>query len=215
MLRVPRPAQSGPRVRREQAAQRPISCKAVGSNSPRGLPAVPPSGPPLAVRGQTLAGPEPLGRICPRIAPSELKTAASGKATVTNGATKFAISMSTNNPGNFWQENPGWTALAITRPFAWADWGSVGTWCGYSGEPAPTATAIDIYYSDDQVYYGDQPVATTEEYAEQAEEIATTGQRRPRKATGCPWEFLRSHRMARPPAQSHHSTCSLPSVSRA
>ena len=79
-----------------------------------------------------------------------------------------------NNPGNFWQENPGWTALAVTRPFAWADWGSVGSWCGYSGDPAAYSYGDNIYYSDDQVYYGDQAVATTEEYAEQAEDIATT-----------------------------------------
>jgi hypothetical protein len=31
----------------------------------------------------------------------------------------------------------------------------------------------DVYYADDQVYSGDQAVATTEEYAQQAEEIAT------------------------------------------
>jgi len=31
-----------------------------------------------------------------------------------------------------------------------------------------------VYYADDQVYYGDQPVATTAEYAEQAAAIATT-----------------------------------------
>jgi hypothetical protein len=30
-----------------------------------------------------------------------------------------------------------------------------------------------VYYSGDQVYYGDQPVATAEQYAEQAEAIAT------------------------------------------
>jgi hypothetical protein len=79
-----------------------------------------------------------------------------------------------NNPGNFWQENPGWAAYAITRPFAWADWGSVGSWTGYSGEPASYSYGEDIYYADDQVYSGDQPIATTEEYAAQAEEIATT-----------------------------------------
>jgi hypothetical protein len=78
-----------------------------------------------------------------------------------------------NNPGNFWQENPGWTAFAVTRPFAWADWNSVGSWCGYSGEPTSYSYGEDIYYSDGQVYSGDQPVATTEEYAEQAAEIAT------------------------------------------
>jgi hypothetical protein len=79
-----------------------------------------------------------------------------------------------NNPGNFWQENPGWSAWAITRPFAWASWDSVGSWCGYSGEPTSYGYGEDIYYSGDQVYAGDTPVATTEEYAQQAEQIATT-----------------------------------------
>jgi len=36
-----------------------------------------------------------------------------------------------------------------------------------------TVTVENIYYSGDQVYYGDQPVATTADYAEQAEAIAT------------------------------------------
>ena len=79
-----------------------------------------------------------------------------------------------NNPGNFWQENPGWTAYAITRPFAAATWGSVGSWCGYSGEPTSYGYGENVYYSEGQVYYGDQPIATTEEYAQQAAEIATT-----------------------------------------
>src|SRR4030095_13874845 len=79
-----------------------------------------------------------------------------------------------NNPGDFWQENPGWTAWAITRPFAWASWGSVGDWCGYSGDPTSYDYGEDVYYEDDQVYSGDQPIATEEEYAQQAEEIATT-----------------------------------------
>ena len=77
-----------------------------------------------------------------------------------------------NNPGSFWEENPGWTALAITTPFAYANWGSVGSWCGYSGEPTSYAYGEDIYYSGEQVYSGDTVVATTEEYAQQAEEIA-------------------------------------------
>jgi hypothetical protein len=32
----------------------------------------------------------------------------------------------------------------------------------------------NVYYQDDQVYYGDQPIATAEEYAQQAEAIATS-----------------------------------------
>src|SRR6185369_11777492 len=77
-----------------------------------------------------------------------------------------------NNPGNFWQENPGWAAYAVTRPFAWATWGSVGSWCGYSEEPTSYSYGDNVYYSGDQVYSNGQPVATTEQYAEQAEAIA-------------------------------------------
>ncbi len=78
-----------------------------------------------------------------------------------------------NNPGNFWQENPGWAAYAITRPFAWATWwGSVGSWCGSSGEPVPYSYGESVYYSGDQVYSNGQPVATAEEYTEQADAIA-------------------------------------------
>lgn len=79
-----------------------------------------------------------------------------------------------NNPGSFWEENPGWSAWAITRPFAWASWDSVGSWCGYSEEAVPYSYGENVYYADDQVYSGEQPVATTEEYAEQAAAIATT-----------------------------------------
>jgi len=79
-----------------------------------------------------------------------------------------------NNPGSFWEQNPGWAAVAITRPFAWATWGSVGSWCGYSEEAVPYNYGEGVYYADDQVYYGDQPVATTAEYADQAAAIATT-----------------------------------------
>jgi hypothetical protein len=79
-----------------------------------------------------------------------------------------------NNPGNFWQDNPGWAAYAITRPFAWATWGSVGSWCGYGGEATAYSYGENVYYADDQVYYGEQPVASAADYAEQAEAIATT-----------------------------------------
>ena len=79
-----------------------------------------------------------------------------------------------HNPGNFWQENPGWTAFAVTRPFAWANWGSVGSWTGYTEEPVYYNYGENVYYSGDQVYSGDQPIATTEEYADQAATIAAS-----------------------------------------
>lgn len=50
----------------------------------------------------------------------------------------------------------------------------MGSWCGYSGEPTSYSYGEDVYYSDDQVYSGDQPIATTDEYAEQAATIASS-----------------------------------------
>ncbi len=79
-----------------------------------------------------------------------------------------------NNPGNFWQQYPGWSAWAITRPFAWATWGSIGSWCGYSGEQYPYSYGDNVYYADNQVYYGDQVVATADEYAQQAAALAAS-----------------------------------------
>jgi hypothetical protein len=79
-----------------------------------------------------------------------------------------------HNPGDFWQQNPGWAAWAITRPFAWATWGALGSWCGYGGEPTSYSYGDDVYYSEDQVYSGDQPIATADEYAEQAAELASS-----------------------------------------
>jgi len=63
--------------------------------------------------------------------------------------------------------------MRITRPFRWATWAAVGGWCGY-GDETSYSYGEDVYYADDQVYQGDQPVATAEEYAQQAEELATT-----------------------------------------
>jgi hypothetical protein len=79
-----------------------------------------------------------------------------------------------HNPGDFWSNNPLFATWAITRPFAWATWGSASDWCGYTEEAIPYAYGENVYYQDDQVYAGDQPVATAEEYAAQAEAIAAS-----------------------------------------
>lgn len=86
-----------------------------------------------------------------------------------------------NNPGSFWEQNPGWAAFAVTRPLAWATWGSVGSWCGYGGQPTSYNYGEDVYYSGDQVYSGDQPVATADEYADQAAAIASSAPSEPPK----------------------------------
>ena len=79
-----------------------------------------------------------------------------------------------NNPGSFWENNPGWAAWAVTRPMAWASWGAVGSWGGYGTTPTSYNYGENVYYADDQVYADNQPVATAEEYAEQAATIANS-----------------------------------------
>lgn len=77
---------------------------------------------------------------------------------------------------DFWQDHPGWAAWRITRPYRWATWGAITGWCSGYGwtEPVDYSYGENVYYDDGQVYYGDQAVATAEEYAEQAEQIATS-----------------------------------------
>jgi hypothetical protein len=69
-----------------------------------------------------------------------------------------------------------WGAWAITRPWRWATWGGMTGWLGGYGwtEPSYYNYGEDVYYDNGSVYYNDQPVATEEEYTEQAEQIATS-----------------------------------------
>jgi hypothetical protein len=57
----------------------------------------------------------------------------------------------------------------------WAAWPAVTAWMPWGwNEPVYYNYGDNVYYQDGSVYYGDQPVATTEEYAQQAEAIATS-----------------------------------------
>ena len=77
---------------------------------------------------------------------------------------------------DFWSDYPGWARMRITRPYRWATWGAVSSWVGGYGWSEPTSYSYgeEVYYQDDTVYQGDQPVATAEEYTQQAEAIATS-----------------------------------------
>jgi hypothetical protein len=59
--------------------------------------------------------------------------------------------------------------------WGWATWPAFTTWFptwGWS-QPVYYNYGDNVYYEDNQVYYGDQPVATAEQYAQQAAAIAT------------------------------------------
>jgi hypothetical protein len=59
--------------------------------------------------------------------------------------------------------------------WGWAAWPGVMGWVDYGWtQPVYYNYGDNVYYEGDQVYYGDQPVATTAEYAQQAAAIATS-----------------------------------------
>lgn len=81
---------------------------------------------------------------------------------------------------DFWSDHPAYGAWAITRPYRWATWGAYSGWVGYSAvEPVYYNYGENVYYQEGSVYYGDQPVATAEEYATQAEQIVAAAPEAP------------------------------------
>lgn len=75
--------------------------------------------------------------------------------------------------------NPGaWSAAGWAAGRAWtpATWPSVGTTLGWGAgvQPVPYNYGTNITYQDNQVYYGSQPVATAEQYYDQASALAQT-----------------------------------------
>jgi hypothetical protein len=73
-----------------------------------------------------------------------------------------------NYHGRFhWNDNTNW--------WAWATWGSIANWLPWDwNQPIYYEYGDNVYYEGDTVYYGDQPIATADEYAQQAEAIATS-----------------------------------------
>lgn len=81
---------------------------------------------------------------------------------------------------NNWFNNNWWNHNHWHYPYypgfncwAWAAWPGVMGWVDYGWtQPIAYNYGQNVYYQGDQVYYGDQPVASTEEYAQQALAIA-------------------------------------------
>lgn len=79
------------------------------------------------------------------------------------------------NPG-FWRDHPNWARWRWNRPYRWATWAALGSWFSWgSSQPAYYSYGDNVYYEGDSVYYGEEAVATADEYAEQAQYIASTG----------------------------------------
>lgn len=81
--------------------------------------------------------------------------------------------------GNWWNRHPGaWWATGWGAATAWGltGWAALDDLYGWNDvQPAYYDYGSNIYYQDDQVYYGDSPVATADQYYQQATQLAATG----------------------------------------
>ncbi len=66
-----------------------------------------------------------------------------------------------------------WTAATVWVPATWA---TVSTYCSYPTTPIYYDYGSTVVYQDNSVYINGEPAATAEQYAQQAEQIAVTGQ---------------------------------------
>ncbi len=79
--------------------------------------------------------------------------------------------------GNWWNNHPcdHWHWPGNGNWWRWAAWGTVGSWIPWGwSQPIYYNYGDNVYYDEGQVYYGDQPTCTADEYTQQAEAIATS-----------------------------------------
>jgi hypothetical protein len=68
---------------------------------------------------------------------------------------------------------PAWPAATFWR---WTPYVTVATFCGYPATPVIYDYGTTLVYEDNRVYYNAEPIATADEYADQAIQIAAVGQ---------------------------------------
>jgi hypothetical protein len=77
--------------------------------------------------------------------------------------------------GDWCHHHPYWHWRPGFNYWGWATWGAVNSWFPWGwSEPVYYNYGNNVYYVDDQVYYGDTVVASADDYANQAEQIATS-----------------------------------------
>jgi hypothetical protein len=122
---------------------------------------------------------------------------AGGKTGVVAGGrygTYFASSKTLATRGNYVRQNfhyyntfnPGWYARypgawfvagwTAARIWSTPSWGYVSEYCGYPESPVYYDYGTTVVYQDDTVFVNGESAGTPEEYAQQAQEIATVGQ---------------------------------------
>ena len=78
---------------------------------------------------------------------------------------------------NWWHDHPGaWFAAGwgLGAAWGWTAWPALGSWYGWGGNVNPIYYdyGSNVVYNDDEVYYGDQPFASADDFYQQAADIA-------------------------------------------
>jgi hypothetical protein len=83
------------------------------------------------------------------------------------------------NAGWYRAHPVAWRAAAWTGAacWAWAPYATIATFCGYPATPVVYDYGVNVVYEDNRVYYNGEPVASAEEYAAQATDLAALGQK--------------------------------------
>ena len=110
-----------------------------------------------------------------RVSPEKRQERQAGRKTRAND---IRIDFNRHHPSwDFWQSHPDWARWRWTRPYAWANWAGLLTWFGWGSgyDNVLYDYGDNLYYDDGNVYEDGQQVATEQEYAEQAEQLAAEG----------------------------------------
>jgi hypothetical protein len=79
---------------------------------------------------------------------------------------------------NWYTSHPlAWRAAAWNRWnfWRWAPWPTIAQFCGYPMSPPIYDYGSNLVYEDNQVFYNGEPIATADEYAAQATDLALAG----------------------------------------
>lgn len=89
---------------------------------------------------------------------------------------------------DFWKDHPDYARYRWNHPYHWATWAAVTNWFPWGWSNARQYNyGGNVYYENSTVYYEGQPVATADEYAQQAMTIAESA---PEPAATAEWMSL-------------------------
>jgi hypothetical protein len=125
---------------------------------------------PSASRGVAVAGGVGVGHYTAYRGAGVVRAQAGYVRTGFRGWNYFNTGWYTAHPG-------AWRAAAWTGAnyWRWAPYATVATFCSYPAEPVIYDYGSAVVYQDNSVYYNGDPIATAEEYATQALDVASVG----------------------------------------